>query len=171
MNGIDSWLSRLEARLQSLVEGTADRLLPPGEEKPGEPAQAVIEHTAPIQVDSETAHATQPVPAGAFLVVDGVRLFPLERGVISIGRDPQNDLVLADRRVSRQHAQLRAVGGRFVVFDLDSTGGTSLNGRPVTHQPLSPGDVLSLAGVPLVYGQESPAGSEHTQEISLGDKA
>jgi hypothetical protein len=169
MSTLEPWLTRLETRLKLLVEGTAARLLPAGGEPPIEPAALAVEHTAPMQVEPEASHAAQPVPPGAFLVVDGVRLFPLERGVISIGRDPQNDLVLADRRVSRQHAQLRAVGGRFVVFDLDSTGGTSLNGRHVSHHPLSPGDVISLAGVPLVYGQESPAGSEHTQEISLGE--
>ena len=168
MSTLDTWLSRLEARLQKLVEGTADRLLPSGETPAMQAGLSEpIDNTAPLEIEPAPAPATQPIPPGAFLVVDGVRLFALERGVISIGRAEENDLVLADRRVSRQHAQLRAVAGRFVIFDLDSSGGTQLNGHPVTHHPLSPGDVISLAGVPLVYGQDSQVGVEHTQEIEL----
>jgi pSer/pThr/pTyr-binding forkhead associated (FHA) protein len=107
------------------------------------------------------------LPPGAFLVVDGVRVFALDRAMISIGRAPENDLVIADPRVSREHVQLRAINGRYVVFDLDSTGGTSLNGLPIRQHPLVPGDVITLAGVPLVYGEDSQPGADHTQELAL----
>jgi pSer/pThr/pTyr-binding forkhead associated (FHA) protein len=168
MNPLEFWLNKLETRLQSLVEGTADRLLPSRnlareERLAGESP----EHTAPLEIELAAIIPVQPLPPAAFLVVDGVRMFPLEQPVISIGRDPENDLVIPDPRVSRQHAQLRAVNGRFVVFDLDSTGGISLNGLPILHHSLSSGDVISLAGVPLVYGQESPSGAEHTQELVI----
>ena len=68
-----------------------------------------------------------------------------------------------DPRVSRVHSQLRAVRGRYLLFDLDSTGGTFLNGERIRQALLSPGDVITLAGVPLVYGQD-PA--SETQDIS-----
>ena len=168
MNPLEFWLTKLETRLQTLVEGTADRLLPAGDSSyeqrlDGEPP----EHTAPLEVEPAAAIPVQPLPPAAFLVVDGVHLFLLNQPVISIGRAPENDLVISDLRVSRQHAQLRAVNGHFVVFDLDSTGGTSLNGQPVLQHLLSPGDVISLAGVPLVYGQESQPGVDLTQELIL----
>lgn len=166
MSTLNSWLTRLEARLQSLVEGTSARLLPVGKTQPERaPDGEAVEKTAPLEVEPLPAPATQPIPVGAFLVVDGVRLFPLEQAMISIGRALDNDLILDDQRVSRYHAQLRAAAGRFMIFDLDSTGGTSLNGHPVAHHPLAPGDVISLAGVPLVYGQESVDGLDHTQEL------
>jgi hypothetical protein len=103
------------------------------------------------------------IPAGAFLVVDGVRIFPLERAVVNIGRRPDNHLVVDDPRVSRLHAQLRLAQGRYVILDLDSSGGTWVNGQRVNRQALFPGDVISLSGVPMVYGQDGLALSE-TQE-------
>jgi len=102
-------------------------------------------------------------PEEAFLIVDGTRLFPLELPVVNIGRRPDNQLVIDDARISRTHAQLRLVGGQYVIFDLDSSGGTWVNGKPVRQQVLRPGDVILLAGLPLVYGQESP-GLGETQE-------
>jgi pSer/pThr/pTyr-binding forkhead associated (FHA) protein len=60
---------------------------------------------------------------------------------------------------------LRAIRGRFVVFDLDSAGGTWVNGQRVLQHTLVPGDVISLSGVPLVYGQDS-VGQDETQDIN-----
>jgi pSer/pThr/pTyr-binding forkhead associated (FHA) protein len=62
------------------------------------------------------------------------------------------------------HAQLRLVRGQFVIFDLDSTGGTFVNGQRIRQQALRAGDVISLAGVPLVYGQETPEPGD-TQDV------
>lgn len=122
-----------------------------------------LAETAAIEV--ETSASLSEVPSGAYLVVNGLQIFPLNQALISIGRDSQNDLVLTDERVSRLHAQLRAVHGQYHIFDLDSTGGTFVNGQLVTHQMLFPGDVISLAGVPLVYGQEKVAQAGQTEEI------
>jgi len=74
--------------------------------------------------------------------------------------------VINDRRVSRQHAQIRAINGNFVLFDLNSSGGTFVNGDRINQRGLHPGDVISLAGVPLVYGQEKSA-QENTQQITI----
>jgi hypothetical protein len=96
------------------------------------------------------------LPENAFLIVDSVKVFPLNKSVINIGRRLGNHLVINDPRVSRNHAQLRAIKGRFVLFDLDSTGGTYVNGQRVNQSVLYPGDVISLAGVPLIFGQDNP---------------
>jgi pSer/pThr/pTyr-binding forkhead associated (FHA) protein len=95
-------------------------------------------------------------PQNAFLIVDGVKVFPLTKSVINIGRRLDNQLVIDDPRVSRNHAQLRAIKGRFVIFDLNSTGGTFVNGQRTSQSVMYPGDVISLAGVPLVFGQDNP---------------
>lgn len=104
------------------------------------------------------------MPQDAFLIVDGVRVFPLDSAMINIGRREDNQLVIDDPRVSRLHAQLRVVRGQFVVFDLDSTGGTFVNGQRIRQQFLRAGDVISLAGVPLVFSQETPEPGD-TQEV------
>jgi hypothetical protein len=96
------------------------------------------------------------LPENAFLIVEGVKVFPLKLPVINIGRRLDNQLIIDDPRVSRNHAQLRAIKGRFVVFDLNSTGGTFVNGQRASQTVLYPGDVISLAGVALIFGQDNP---------------
>ena len=96
------------------------------------------------------------IPDNAFLIVEGVKVHPLSESVVNIGRRLENQLVIDDPRVSRNHAQLRAIKGRFVLFDLNSTGGTFVNGQRTSQTVLYPGDVISLAGVALIFGQDNP---------------
>ena len=96
------------------------------------------------------------IPENAFLIVEGVKVHPLNESVVNVGRRLENQLVIDDPRVSRNHAQLRAIKGRFVLFDLNSTGGTFVNGQRTSQTVLYPGDVISLAGVALIFGQDSP---------------
>ncbi len=96
------------------------------------------------------------IPENAFLIIEGVKVFPLTVSVINIGRRMDNQLVIDDPRISRNHAQLRAINGRFVLFDLNSTGGTFVNGQRTSQSVLYPGDVISLAGVALIFGQDNP---------------
>lgn len=96
------------------------------------------------------------IPENAFLIIEGVKVHPLNETVVNIGRRLENQLVIDDPRVSRNHAQLRAIKGRFVLFDLNSTGGTFVNGQRTSQTVLYPGDVISLAGVALIFGQDNP---------------
>jgi hypothetical protein len=96
------------------------------------------------------------IPPNAFLIISGSQVFQLAQAVINIGRRVDNNLVIDDPSVSRLHAQLRAIDGNFVLFDLGSTGGSFVNSQRVNSCVLYPGDVISLAGVQLVYGQDSP---------------
>ncbi|HLF74484.1 MAG TPA: FHA domain-containing protein [Anaerolineales bacterium] len=105
---------------------------------------------------NENADATDNIPENAFLIVEGVKVHPLDQSVVNIGRRLENHLVIDDPRVSRNHAQLRAIKGRFVLFDLNSTGGTFVNGQRTSQTVLYPGDVISLAGVALIFGQDNP---------------
>ena len=103
-----------------------------------------------------TPEENSSIPENAFLIVEGVKVYPLNDSVINIGRRLENQLVIDDPRVSRNHAQLRAIKGRFVLFDLNSTGGTFVNGQRTSQTVLYPGDVISLAGVALIFGQDTP---------------
>jgi hypothetical protein len=106
--------------------------------------------------ESEDLQGTEHIPDNAFLIIEGVKVFPLKLSVINIGRRLDNQLVIDDPRVSRNHAQLRAINARFVLFDLNSTGGTFVNGQRANQTVLYPGDVISLAGVALIFGQDNP---------------
>jgi len=105
---------------------------------------------------SEKKEGTDTIPENAFLIVEGVKVHPLREPVVNIGRRLENHLVIDDPRISRNHAQLRAVNGRYVLFDLNSTGGTFVNGQRTSQTVLYPGDVISLAGVALIFGQDNP---------------
>lgn len=104
------------------------------------------------------------LPPNAFLIINGVKVFPLDQTVINIGRRMDNHLVLDDPRISRYHSQIRALNGRFVLFDLNSTGGTYVNGQRITQTVLYAGDVISLAGLPVIFGQDNPPNSPNTGE-------
>lgn len=112
-------------------------------------------NATPLDTGSLDA-AIEKIPENAFLIVEGVKIYPLSLSVVNIGRRLDNQLVIDDPRVSRNHAQLRAIKGRFVVFDLNSTGGTFVNGQRTSQSVLYPGDVISLAGVALIFGQDNP---------------
>lgn len=101
------------------------------------------------------------LPKGAFLILDDGRHFSLDRPVINVGRRIDNQIILEEPHVSRTHAQLRVRDGRFVLFDLGSTGGTEVNGRRVKQHILRPGDVITIAKLRLVYG-EDPGGPPDT---------
>ena len=110
-------------------------------------------------MDTNTNNETEvndTIPENAFLIIEGVKVHPLKEAVINIGRRLENHVVIDDPRISRNHAQLRAIKGRFVLFDLYSTGGTFVNGQRTSQTVLYPGDVISLAGVALIFGQDNP---------------
>jgi pSer/pThr/pTyr-binding forkhead associated (FHA) protein len=113
-------------------------------------------NATPLDTGSLDAVEEQ-IPENSFLIVEGVKIYPLTLPVVNIGRRMDNQLVIDDPRVSRNHAQLRAIKGRFIVFDLNSTGGTFVNGQRTSQSVLYPGDVISLAGVALVFGHDVPA--------------
>jgi len=116
-----------------------------------------MENTQNTSADSEeNAVDDNTMPENAFLIIEGVKVFPLRAPVINIGRRLDNTLVIDDPRVSRNHAQLRSIKGRYVIFDLNSTGGTFINGQRTSQSVLYPGDVVSLAGVALIFGQDNP---------------
>jgi pSer/pThr/pTyr-binding forkhead associated (FHA) protein len=105
---------------------------------------------------NEEKEEGENIPENAFLIIEGTKVHPLNEPVVNIGRRLENQLVIDDPRVSRNHAQLRAIKGRFVLFDLNSTGGTFVNGQRTSQTVLYPGDVISLAGVALIFGQDNP---------------
>jgi pSer/pThr/pTyr-binding forkhead associated (FHA) protein len=106
--------------------------------------------------DSYMDEEPETIPPNAFFVMEGGKIYPLDQAVINIGRMLDNHLVIDDPRVSRHHAQVRAVQGHFVLADLNSTGGIFVNGRRVTETIVYPNDSISLAGVILTFQQDEP---------------
>jgi hypothetical protein len=147
----------LEFRVPPTLVVAGDANIQPGEVR----MQAAhktdsVEPTNNIPASEPVAPCETSAPANAYLILDGRKVMPLHDMVINIGRRLENQIAIDDPRVSRTHAQLRAIKGRFVIFDLNSTGGTFINGQRMNQSVLYSGDVISLAGVTLVYGQDNP---------------
>jgi len=63
---------------------------------------------------------------------------------ITIGRHPDNLLVITDTQASRFHCVIGKSKDGYVVKDLDRRNGTRLNGQPIKAAKLNEGDVVSI---------------------------
>ena len=107
----------------------------------------------------------------AFLIIGGKRHVPLSKPLVTIGRYFENDVIIDSPAVSRRHAHIRWRHERFVVYDLGSRGGITVNGEPCRESVLRPGDLISLSNkVSIIYGEglenrgEIPARVEQDQD-------
>ena len=72
---------------------------------------------------------------------------PAMNGCLVLGRSSACELVFEDDTVSRRHAELRVVDGRWMLRDLGSSNGTYVNGRRVMEAEVAPGDYIQLGGL------------------------
>ncbi len=97
----------------------------------------------------------------------------MERTPFTVGRKVDKDLVIADPRVSRDHAQILKEGQEFFLIDLGSKHGTFVNGERVQRQKLERGDRLEFGARDSAYllfnpGQEkSNTAREFLSQISV----
>jgi hypothetical protein len=102
---------------------------------------------------SRTASAATAGRALLTVVGDGGKgmTYGLEKDRVTIGRLPECDVVLSDPGASRQHAEIRRVGGAFVVVDLGSTNATLVNGSPIAEHGLADGDQITIGNTVLEF--------------------
>ena len=74
----------------------------------------------------------------------GSRLVVIDKPVFRIGRKSENDLRLVEHDVSREHAEIVQIDGRFVLKDRGSRSGTFVNDEPVTERALRHRDRIRL---------------------------
>jgi hypothetical protein len=88
--------------------------------------------------------------AGSLVLPTGDR-FTLAEHVITIGRRPESNIVLADPNVSRGHAEIRPQGDGFLLVDLGSTNGSKVNGVRVDQHMLRDGDELMFGNTRMRF--------------------
>lgn len=82
---------------------------------------------------------------------DKGKKYALVKPVTRIGKKEQNDLIVSDTTVSRKHLVIEYASDTFLLRDLDSTNGTSLNGTRVKEAFLVPGDRIKLGNTTLEF--------------------
>lgn len=107
-------------------------------------------HTGAFQIVGRLREGEGGAGAGSLVLPTGERVI-LNEQVISIGRQPDSTIVLADPNVSRNHAEIRPRGLGFVVVDLNSTNGSRVNGIRVTEQELVDGDELTFGNTRIRF--------------------
>jgi phosphoserine phosphatase RsbU/P len=86
-------------------------------------------------------------PTLQYVDLDGEHTFAIQGDSISIGRSPDQDLVLKEAFVSRRHALISRHNGAFELVDQNSSHGTYLNGKRIERASLNTGDSLQFGSV------------------------
>lgn len=78
----------------------------------------------------------------------------------TVGRDPGNDIILRDPKVSRHHSEIVFERGFFVLHDLASANGTFVNGKRIRVAPLTHGAKLRMGNTYGRFSEELPTESD-----------
>jgi uncharacterized RDD family membrane protein YckC/predicted component of type VI protein secretion system len=82
------------------------------------------------------------------------REITLARTIVSIGRDPSNDVVLPDAMVSRRHAVIEYRGSQYFLRDCNSSNGSLVNGDRVSERNLRDGDLVAIGTARILFREE-----------------
>lgn len=111
-------------------------------------AESPVSASGPTQI-------IEPASAGgvASLIVqsgpDAGNQFTITNEITVIGRGTSADIVLSDQSVSRRHAIIRKKDDGFIIADMNSSGGTRLNGTKLEPVPLAPNTSIQLGNSAL----------------------
>lgn len=140
----DASLSKGRFRVEASLTADPDAGAPRVATRRPQPEEASFTRAIPVGSDAErlTEEEAEFVVLGSDgSAKDRIRI---TEPPATIGRLSTNDVVLSDPNVSRRHAELRRAGGRWVLVDLGSTNGTTVNGKLAREHHLSDGDTLGF---------------------------
>ena len=130
-----------------------------GQADAGEAATTIIPAWQPAEMPSESrrtvslsAMPREAVAAGEAFAAKlsfesgpfAGRVVALPSQMVTVGRAPDNDVVVGDPATSGRHGRIEIRAGVFWISDLGSTNGTMVNGEPVIEKQLSDGDVIAI---------------------------
>jgi len=130
-----------------------------GQSDAGEPATTIIPAWQPAETPSEGKRTVslQAMPPEAIAAGEEFaaklsfesgpfagRIVALPNQMVTVGRAPDNDVVVGDPATSGRHGRIEVRAGSFWISDLGSTNGTLINGEPVIEKQLSDGDLITI---------------------------
>lgn len=94
--------------------------------------------------------------AKIFVTLDDnlIKVVPLLKERMTLGRRPYNDIVVDNLAVSGEHAALQAIGNAYYIEDLNSTNGTFINGKKIKRQILHAGDSIEIGKYTIKYAND-----------------
>jgi len=115
------------------------------EESPVAPVVPVAAVPEPAAAETVvTPPPPPPAPVAQWVLVWPGGVVPFGDTALVIGRSKDCDVPLADGNVSRRHAEIGRSADGFMLRDLDSTNGTTVNGRRVKSATVGEGDEIML---------------------------
>ncbi len=90
--------------------------------------------------------------------------YEFAEGSITIGRAPDNMIVIDDPSVSNRHAVMELTGETYRLKDLESTNGTRVNGVPITETVLRFDDRIGFGAIDARY-EPDVKGSQPLPEL------
>ncbi|MGH9601890.1 MAG: SpoIIE family protein phosphatase, partial [Terriglobales bacterium] len=115
--------------------------------------------STPLQTPT-ASHGSSGLPVLVFVQGTEQRQITLEQTPFTVGRKPDKHLVIADARVSRDHAEIIAEGPDFFVVDGGSKHGTFVNGERVERRKLKRDDRIEFGMRDGAFLLFNPAGSQ-----------
>ena len=101
----------------------------------------------------------RPRPTGLLVRAGSGQELVVDADLISLGRSPENQVVVSDPRASRRHALIQRDGDRFWLEDLGSTNGTYHNGIRIRERtPLQDGDSIRVGATEFTFSLRPGAG-------------
>jgi FHA domain len=95
-----------------------------------------------------------------------IKVVPLNKERMTLGRRPYNDIVVDNLAVSGEHAALQAIGSEFFIEDLSSTNGTYINNKKIKRQILQTGDTIEIGKYAIKYVQDAEADKSSAQQTT-----
>ncbi len=126
----------------------------------GEPSAPAGDKTLIFDDPEAVAEQEPELDVPLLIIVQGEeegREIELRRDELTLGRGPDNELVLPDIACSRRHAMIERQGEDWVVIDLNSGNGTLVNGERIQRAVLRDGDEIEVGSTVFEFqlpGQE-----------------
>jgi len=131
----------------------------------GAPEEAIETLQGGGGMSGETMVLSRVARSAAWLVVrsggEAGKIYDLQGDRVRFGRSPENEIQIDHPSVDQSHAMVRIQQGNYLLYDMGSAGGTSVNGNPVAGALLRDGSQISIGASEIFFTQVGGGTAEY----------